>query len=422
MRFQKRIKVAKGVSLNLSKSGTSLSFGGSGSTINVGPRGTYSTMSIPGTGISFRNKIDRKAGTRKHYESLEPEKEVRNVIYSIELDELGSPVFKDSNENIVTDPAIINRIKRTNVYKEGLNRISASRCESINNESEILRNIHKKISNLINEVEWLDRLKDLPCKYTPMTFNDPMPTMEECINEAEELAQSQIKKGLFGISRKKASIFIEKNAPLLYEEKIKTWHERKAIIENLNHKNKIDHETYLTITKKILKGDSDYILDTIRKIIEETSLSIEFNIDFQYLPDGRLFVDLDLPEIENFPMKKASLLSSGKISIKEKTEKELKDDYATSVCGLVFYFAGIFFNISPTIKEIIISGYTQRISLKTGNIEDVYILSVIFNRELFGKINYQNINPILALENFEHRINITSRFEMKPIEPFQANI
>ncbi len=135
----------------------------------------------------------------------------------------------------------------------------------------------------------MDRLKDLPCKYTPMTFNDPMPTMEECINEAEELAQSQIKKGLFGISRKKASIFIEKNAPLLYEEKIKTWHERKAIIENLNHKNKIDHETYLTITKKILKGDSDYILDTIRKIIEETSLSIEFNIDFRILTGWKTF-------------------------------------------------------------------------------------------------------------------------------------
>jgi uncharacterized protein YraI len=52
MRFRKSIKVARGVRLNLSKSGLSTSLGGRGARVNFGPRGVTTTASIPGTGIS----------------------------------------------------------------------------------------------------------------------------------------------------------------------------------------------------------------------------------------------------------------------------------------------------------------------------------------------------------------------------------
>lgn len=55
--FRKRIKVAPGVHLNVSKSGVSTSVGPRGAKITTGPKGTYLHTSIPGTGIYNRQKI-----------------------------------------------------------------------------------------------------------------------------------------------------------------------------------------------------------------------------------------------------------------------------------------------------------------------------------------------------------------------------
>jgi hypothetical protein len=56
-RFRHSFKVIPGVKLNLSKTGLSCSIGGAPFTMNVGPRGVYGTASLPGTGISYRQKF-----------------------------------------------------------------------------------------------------------------------------------------------------------------------------------------------------------------------------------------------------------------------------------------------------------------------------------------------------------------------------
>lgn len=55
--FRRKIKVAPGVHLNLSKSGISTSIGPKGAKVTVGPNGTYLHTSIPGTGLYNRQKI-----------------------------------------------------------------------------------------------------------------------------------------------------------------------------------------------------------------------------------------------------------------------------------------------------------------------------------------------------------------------------
>lgn len=56
-RFQKRIKIAPGVRLNISKSGISTSLGVNGATVNIGKDGVQRTIGIPGTGLSHRKRI-----------------------------------------------------------------------------------------------------------------------------------------------------------------------------------------------------------------------------------------------------------------------------------------------------------------------------------------------------------------------------
>lgn len=57
LRFSKRIKIAPGIRVNLSKSGVSTTLGPRGASINVGKKGVHSNLGIPGTGLSTRTKI-----------------------------------------------------------------------------------------------------------------------------------------------------------------------------------------------------------------------------------------------------------------------------------------------------------------------------------------------------------------------------
>lgn len=56
-RFQKRIKLFPGVRLNFSAGGISTTVGVRGASVTLGKRGAYLNVGIPGTGLSYRERI-----------------------------------------------------------------------------------------------------------------------------------------------------------------------------------------------------------------------------------------------------------------------------------------------------------------------------------------------------------------------------
>lgn len=59
-RFRKTKALGKGARLNIGKGTIGASLGPKGSTVSVGKRGVYGNVGIPGTGLSFRQKLDGK--------------------------------------------------------------------------------------------------------------------------------------------------------------------------------------------------------------------------------------------------------------------------------------------------------------------------------------------------------------------------
>jgi hypothetical protein len=57
LRFQKRLKLLPGLKINLSKSGASATIGTKGAGVNIGRDGVTTNAGIPGTGISYRQKL-----------------------------------------------------------------------------------------------------------------------------------------------------------------------------------------------------------------------------------------------------------------------------------------------------------------------------------------------------------------------------
>lgn len=69
--YRKRIKIAPGIHLNLSKGGVSTSIGPKGAKISIGKNGTYLNTSIPGTGLYSRQKISGTRTSARHSSLLD---------------------------------------------------------------------------------------------------------------------------------------------------------------------------------------------------------------------------------------------------------------------------------------------------------------------------------------------------------------
>ena len=58
-RFRKSFKIAPGVRVNIGKKGlSSVGIGPRGASMSIGSQGKHANIGIPGTGLSFRHKID----------------------------------------------------------------------------------------------------------------------------------------------------------------------------------------------------------------------------------------------------------------------------------------------------------------------------------------------------------------------------
>ena len=71
-RFRKSVQLFPGVRLNFSRSGVSTTIGVRGAGITIGPRGTYANVGLPGTGLSYRARLDRPVGGRRPSDAVHP--------------------------------------------------------------------------------------------------------------------------------------------------------------------------------------------------------------------------------------------------------------------------------------------------------------------------------------------------------------
>ena len=165
---------------------------------------------------------------------------------------------------------------------------------------------------------------------------------------------------------------------------------------------------------------SDEAVETaVGEWLSSLSLPIDFKVSYEYR-DGVLFADMDLPEIEHLPTVKARRLASGQLKQADKSQKELKAEYARCVFGLGMFCASHFFCVTPHMEGILLSAYTQRRNSK-GDVEDTYIYSVIFEREGFEKPGYAQTEPEAFICQFKNRMHKAADGTLKKIEPFGAD-
>lgn len=425
MRYRKSITLMKGVRLNFSKSGASLTVGSRGGSMNFSKNGTYLNTGIPGTGLYDRQRIDSPNFKTSSSYSPELSSRTTEMTVKIHLDDDGVFSLQYEDGTPITDESFIRKIKKTDGYKAKVEKMTRNFIAEKEESTTKFVEIYKHSEKLIEKEEIENKLENLTLKtYRKEKCNYPPPNEDSLKAEVEAAARRNI-RSLFGRKKKRQEYF-DVEYPKLLEEAKKNYlnsvdefeRNEQEKEKRLNTQYKEEYESQKAFLKGFIDGKSEYVENNIDAFLTSIVLPVDFSVSYEYQENtGNLMVDLDLPEIEDLPKEKASTLASGKIKVKEKTQKELKEEYINCTTGLAFFFASKFFNITIQIKKILISGYTQRLSKKTGNMEDQYVYSIIFDRDSFSKLNIEHITPYLAFENFKNVIDYKASYEMNTIEP-----
>ncbi len=437
LRFHKSIKICKGVKVNFSKSGPSLSLGGTGHSVNFGKRGTMVTYGIPGTGISWREQINgssRNAMNSKAHIAGRVELPSR---VALSLDSEGKPVFVDSNDCLITDPAIIRKLKAIPQIKEQIERLDGERIKKnmqiIAEQRENMQNflnLHRLSPKVMTRMEWSDEYDNLEQQHYEMRlFSEPKPDYVEVEKALRIEAENNVKTHAFWKVKKLHEDYVSEHLPKRIQQLESAWQAAKEefeaneerTAEQANAEFRRQYQETREALEKLIKGVPEFVEAAIDEWFTGCTLPVEIDICYVYNADnGSVLIDMDLPEIEDIPDTEYTQLANGNIKEKKQNQTVLRQEYAILVFGLAIFVSANVFNVSPAIESILLSGYTQRRDT-AGSMNDDYIYSIKFSRSVFENSRLQEANPLDFCLQFENRCKMTSTQLFKTIVPFDSN-
>ena len=95
LNFRKRVSILPGLTLNFGKRGTSVTIGKRGASVNISKRGVYGNAGIPGTGLHYRERLDKPKQSRGQQKS----RKVNSQFYSSSSSSNYSTISQDESQS-----------------------------------------------------------------------------------------------------------------------------------------------------------------------------------------------------------------------------------------------------------------------------------------------------------------------------------
>ncbi|XGA81379.1 DUF4236 domain-containing protein [Halomonas sp. CH40] len=403
-RFQRRITLAPGVRLNLSKRGLGLSVGPRGASVSIGPSGAHAHAGIPGTGLAYRTKLNRKgarstspsrearAGRSDNVSSRLPE--AGHIDLQLVVDDQGDVSYQwPDGEPLSSEDARAVKRQGEAMIRERLQVI----CEQRNEAVDILGQLH-----------W-----STPCPetrgYNPQAFPEPAPQSPAALNMSWW-------QRLWPATRRRLEAEQDQRQHA-FDSAYQQWEKRKAEFDTAEFARQQREEVGVYT-------DLDAMQQALRERLEETDWPRETQVDFDLGSDeSTIAVDIDLPDEDEMPdhywqmPAKALKLTPRKLSATR--QRKLYRDH---VHGVAFRVIGAIFARLPSVEEARVSGYRQVVDPATGGEHDQYLYSIKVTRDQWCRIHFdqlEQVDPVAAVEVFNLRRNMTKTGIFRDIEPFQ---
>ncbi len=444
-RFRRSIRIAPGLRVNFGNRGVSLSAGVRGASVTVGPRGTYTNVGIPGTGLSYRERVGSGSAQQRtvraeqrlerEYQRVEKERARQEALSTVKLSlDKGTGALQIEN----SFGAPLSRQDLNLVWNQKRDTILGwleQQAEEINGDVELLITTHEDTPSPDSEPE-----------YRMMPFDEDTPSQPQ---QPKGVPKPEVKLlpplGFFARLFKSKRIAHEQKQQQLdkhHEKELRMWEEERTSArenyqaalgkyaeirknwDNRKRKHEDDEAKRREEFPALLRTDEEIMDTTLEDALNALSWPRETIVSYQITDEGRqVWLDVDLPEVEDFPQKVAQVASTGKkLNIKDKSAKQLQLEYSLHIHGIAFRLVGTVFATLPTAHTAIISGFSQRLDRSTAKVNEEYLLSVKVERDRYSKIDFgslDKVNPIEAMGAFAIRRKLTSTGIFKAIDPFE---
>lgn len=288
-----------------------------------------------------------------------------------------------------------NSAKRDADYKPTVSDVSLKMVTAFEKRDAQFNEMHKqapRMQKLNEQQKKIDALS--PQKYTRQSFPLSRPTREEVRHELEAEAAIRF-VDVYDDKKKERSNFVAEGEKEAMAARLRGYEEVQAFFEQLEDNkeakaNMIFQKEYVRQVQEIqdyIDGEVAGTESRIRTILED--INLPFRVEAECVYDkglGLLTTEIELWGDMNIPTNKTNILSTGKISVKDKLVKEIEQLRCETLISLVYYFAASLFNAAINIQ-------TQRISVWLNGKREA-LLWIQFDRKLFGRLSMRTVNHV----------------------------
>lgn len=422
--------------MNMGRRGASLSVGGRGSSMSFGSSGIYSNVGIPGTGISYRSKV---AGVRKATNRVtatrgnQTKPDQVEVTVSVTVDDDGNMTIERVNGPPLTEEEVASAKK---LNRDALHAVLQEECDKRNQLLDELPTWFQATPPSDTLIEFVKEGFELPAPVLRNTAEFAVGAAPAPPNITTPNLFGRLSGGLLGSTDAK-----NERIQAEYERKLSEWNAaQERYHQELNsaqaefdnamaqwEAEKKQFEEAQEIRRHLIESgrltnpsDMEAFLGEMLHVIEwprETVISFE-------VQDGgtRVMIDVDLPEIEDFPQVRYSLDKRNfRIVTKDLSQTELRRTYAQFIHGIAFRIIGEVFVALPMATDVVLSGFSQRPDKKTARVADEYLFSVRVSRTQWDAIDFGNISALDVSEcftAFDLKRDMSKSYVFSPVNPF----
>lgn len=379
-RFQRRIKIAPGLRLNISKGGVSVSAGPRGASVTAGKRGLFANAGLPGTGLSYRQRL---FASDNSYQPNIRAASTQIITVRFTADEDGNCSLIRADGSLLPDAEVkVVRKRHGDTMRQALEELCNSRNE------------------LLAELAQLHLSTPGPTT-APQYEKQPFPLAQPHLTTVQKVL---------------ALIWPPFNRR--QEQLHQQWKQGNQAWEAAEqHRHETETRLVFTSTTAIEETLSRYLSEIDWPKPPDISFDLGTNI-------STIALDLQLPNEDEMPDKEWTLSTRQyRLTPKALSATKRRQLYRDYVHAIAFRVVGEVFARLPTIDFVSISGYRERTNPATGGLEDEYILSALITRKKWSEIELsklRSIEPTDSMQLFELRRNMTGTGVFKPVEPFAA--
>lgn len=404
-RFQRRIRLAPGVRLNISKRGLGLSVGPRGASLSVGPSGTHAHAGIPGTGLAYRKRLDgagrhsagasRPASTPSSapVERLDSDDHKARGELAFKIDDQGRVHYFWADGSPLGDTEV--RQVRHRFETEIRERLAASR-DQFNQDLDSLARMH------------LETPAPDEGGYHPMAYPEPPP--EPFVAEPSGWKHQLWPPAAKQLEQRNA----ERKAD--WQSRQDRWEAARRAFEKAQSARQFDETTGV-------RTDPDIMQAVLEQRLGEIDWPRETLIDVDIHPERHLIlIDIDLPDAAEMPDTEWAMPAVQlKLTPSTLSATRQRKLYRDHVHGIAFRVLGAAFARLPTMQRAVMSGYRQQLDPATGRERDQYLYSAVVTRAEWEQIDFdrlQRVDPVATLAAFKLRRDMTPTGIFRDVAPF----